>query len=364
MRRQRNLLLACFGAALLSGTVACDRPETSRVTANTNNSDPVIRTATVQTQKIEDTLEIPAKLQADPSKVIRIFPPASGRLLSVNVRPGDRVIKGQEIAVIESSDISSARSDYVKARIEADRSERALRRAQLLFDHQVLSEREYQQAQADSESAKSDMERAEDHLRVLGVPVQGTSNQVRMVAPRAGVVLDLGAAPGELSKSPDNANPICTMADLSTIWIVGDVYEKDLADVQPGQSVEIALPAYPGMKLTGKVAALSDALDPVTRTAKVRIVNENPKHLLKPEMFATIRVYRHAVDAIVAPVSAVLHEGGDTAVMVQTKPGGYERRLVTVRGYGPSRVVVASGLKAGETIVVDGAALLRGEGQQ
>lgn len=348
---------------LVTGADACHSASAPVAAAN-SGSQPAIRTATVQTQKIEDLLEVPAKLQPDPARVIRVFPPAGGRLLKVDVRPGDRVSKGQELAVMESSDVSGARADYSKARSETEKTERSLQRAKLLYEHQAISQREYEQAQADAAESKSDYERAEDRLRVMGVPLQGGSySQVRLLAPRAAVVLDLGAAPGELSKSLDNANPICTLADLSTIWVVGDVYEKDLAEVQPGQSVEIALPAYPQMVLHGKVAALSDALDPATRTAKIRIVLDNPKHLLKPEMFATIRVHRHAADAIVVPSAAVLHQGGDNAVMVQTKPGSYERRLVTVRGGGPAQMIVVSGLKTGETIVVDGAALLRGEEQ-
>lgn len=347
---------------LLAGMSACDKSNDSRGSAAKDNpSPPAVRTATVQAQKVEDVLEIPAKLQPDPSKVVRIYPPAGGRLVRLDVRPGDRVSKGQELAVIESSDISSARSDYVKAHAEAEKNDRALRRAKLLFDHQVLSEREYQEAQANADESKSDLDRAEDRLRVLGVPVQGSSNQVSLRAPRAGVVLDLGAAAGELSKSTDNATPICTMADLTTIWAVGDVYEKDLTDVQLGQSVEISLPAYPAMKWTGKVAALSDTLDPATRTAKVRVVLDNAKRLMKPEMFATIRVNHGSSEQIVVPSTAVLRQGGDTAVMVETKPGSYERRLVTVRGAGPSALIVASGLKTGEIIVVEGAALLRGE---
>jgi cobalt-zinc-cadmium efflux system membrane fusion protein len=176
-------------------------------------------------------------------------------------------------------------------------------------------------------------------------------------------VLSIGATTGEISKSTDNSEAICTIADLSSIWIVGDVYEKDLASVRPGSSVEITMSAYPGESWTGKVAQVSDAVDPATRTLKIRIVMPNPGRKFKPDMFASIRVRRHQEQAMLIPSSAVLHEGGDTAVMVQTGQGKYERRLIQERALNAQETVVLSGLKDSEQVVTEGAALLRGGGE-
>ena len=180
-----------------------------------------------------------------------------------------------------------------------------------------------------------------------------------MLAPRSGAVLDVNAAAGELSKSTDNANAIATIADLSRVWVVGDVYEKDLGALKQGEPVQITLPAYPGQSRTGKLAVISDALDPQTRTLKSAWCSTIPGEL-KPEMFASIRVQRPAHDAVVIPASAVLHEGGDTSVMVQTKPDTYERRLVSIASITADNAVVTSGLKPGEIVVSEGAALVRG----
>ena len=351
-------VLACF---LLLGLLAGCGGDKEKPAPKTS-SVPVVKTARVELTNISDQLSIPARVQADPARVVRVYPPAGGRLIRVNVRPGDHVHKGEALAILQSSDVAQARADYSKARTEMERNQHAYDRAKLLFDHKVLSEREFQDAQASYEEARSELDRATDRLRVLGVSANGPSNEVALSAPRDGVVLDLGSAPGELQKSTDNANPICTIADLSTVWIMGDVYEKDVAALKRGEPVDILLSAFPDLHVTGKLDLISDTLDPATRALKVRVVVANPKWQLKPEMFATIRVNRPQAQAVVLPASALLREGGDTAVMVQNGPDKYERRLVTVGSATADRVVIAAGLKPGDVVVTEGAALVRGGG--
>ncbi len=360
MKNVQNYPLIC-GLFLLLFASGCDTKETHAASSGPKSSP--IRTMTVESREIGDTLEIPAKVSADPATVVHIYPPAGGRLLEVAVRPGDHVRKGQVIAIEQSSDVAQARSDYAHARVEFERTSRALARAKLLFEHKVLSEREYEQAQAENDEAKSELDRTTAHLQILGVSVQGTSNDVNLSAPRAGAVLEIGAASGELSKSTDNANSIATIADLSTVWVVGDVYEKDLGALKTGEPVVVTLSAYPGQQWPGKLAVIYDALDPQTRTLKVRVVLSNPGEKLKPEMFASIQVRLPARTAIAVPASAVLREGGDSMVMVQTTPNAFERRLITIESSDANQVVVASGLKPGEVIVSEGAALVRGEGE-
>lgn len=356
-----SFVLLSLAGVLAASLAACSSGE-SKPFAKAPGSQ-AVKTVTVQEQPISEALEIPAKIQADPAAVVHIYPPAGGRLLQVSVHPGDHVRKGQTIAIEQSSDVAQARADYSRAQSEYDKAHRALGRSKLLFDHKVLSEREYEQAQADDAEAKSELDRASGRLQILGVPVQGSSNDVAMLAPRSGAVLDIGAAAGELSKSTDNANSIATIADLSTVWVVGDVYEKDLGTLKTGEAVQITLAAYPGQTWSGKLAVISDALDPQTRTLKVRVVLNNPGEKLKPEMFATIRVQRPSRNGIVIPASAILREGGDTAVMVETKPGDYERRLVTLQSVDAQQAIVATGLKPGEVVVSEGAALVRGGGE-
>ncbi len=355
MKTLFSLFLVCLTVQL--GCSHSDSAAPAPVT-----SQPVVKTVTVAQTDVSEELSLTARVQPDPANVVRVYPPASGRLLRVAIRPGDRVQKGSPVAVLESSDIAQARSDYAKAESEYNKDQHALERSQLLFDHKVLSERELEDQKAATEQAKSELERAQDRLKILGAPLKGSSNEITLVAPRSGSVIDIGAAGGELSKSTDNANPICTIADLDSVWIVGDIYEKDLASIRSGEPIDITINAYPDRHWTAKLAVISDTVDPQTRTLKVRAVLPNPDHLLKPEMFATIHVRKPASQALVIPATALLHEGGDTSVMVETKPGNYERRLVTVKSSDTKQAIIASGVRPGETVVAEGAALVRGGG--
>jgi cobalt-zinc-cadmium efflux system membrane fusion protein len=354
-----RIFSALFIGTCLLAASGCNRSVAKEATV----SRPVeLKTAEAQMRSVSQILEVTARIQPDPARVVRVYPPAGGRLLQVAVRPGDSVARGQLIAVLESSDVSQARSDLAKAEAESDRAEHALVRTKLLFEHKVLSEREYEDARAQQIEAKSELDRAKARLKVLGAPEKGSTNEVAVVSPIAGTVLDIGASSGELSKSTDNANPICTIANLGSVWLTGDVYEKDLAVIHTGAPVEVSVTAYPERLWKGKIAQVSDALDPQSRTAKVRVVLDNSKHELKPEMFASIRLSRPAADALVIPASAILHEGGDTTVMIRLPNNTYERRLITARPLNNDEAVVTAGLKPGEVVVTEGAALLRGTG--
>jgi len=358
MPGRRIVATAACSLALLT-CFACKKQEETSKPAQ----PAAIKTAAVQMSAIDDVLEIPAHVTADPGRVVRVFPPAGGRLLHVEVRPGDQISRGRPVAILESSDVWQARSDFNKARAEFDRLDRTFKRSKLLFDHKVMSEREFEDSQANYSEARSELDRATARLRLLAASPDNNSNQVSLSAPITGTVLTIGATTGEISKSTDNSDAVCTIADLSTVWILGDVYEKDLASVQPGSSVEVAVSAYPGETWTGKVAQISDSVDPATRTLKLRIIMPNSGHRFRPDMFASIRVHRHKQQEMLIPSSAVLHEGGDTAVMMQTGAGKYERRLIEERPMNAQETVVIKGLNPGDQVVTEGASLLRGGGE-
>src|SRR5262249_29857185 len=162
-----------------------------------------------------------------------------------------------------------------------------------------------------------------------GLSSNGSSDQVAVKAPRSGVVLEIGTANGELSKSLDNANSIATVADLSSVWIVGDLFEKDLSLATRGTPAKITIGALPDQSWNGTISNLSDVLDPNTRTLKARVVLSNAQHKLKPEMFATIHLTGRKQELMTVPTVAVLHEGNTSFVMVKKADGTYEKRPVT-----------------------------------
>ena len=321
-----------------------------------------LQVATVSVQTVQNEVAVPAKVQADPDRVVHVYPPVSGRLVSLKIRPGDAVKQGQVIAILESSDAAGARSDYEKAKIEAARSSQAEKRAALLLQHEVVSQRDYEDAKAQAETAQTDLARAEQRLRMLGLSSTSNSDEVAVKAPRSGIVLEIGAATGELSKSLDNASSIAMIADLSSVWVVGELYEKDLSLARRGTAAKITLAALPDKSWSGTISNVSDVLDPNTRTLKARVVLPNPQHMFKPEMFATIHLVGRRQELMTVPTTAILHEGSDTFVMVKKSDGTYEKRNVTIANTTSEKTEIASGLRPGEMIVTSGAELLRGEG--
>jgi cobalt-zinc-cadmium efflux system membrane fusion protein len=364
-----SAILACILAVTL--TIACTgssggasrgqgQPAPERAAEDADQkSDPPIHYVRVSRQTIPETLDLAAKVQADPTKVVRIFPPASGRLLAVEVKPGDSVAEGQPVAVISSSDIASAQSDFAKANIEVERTTRAAEREKALYEHGAIAEKDFIDARAQADSAKAELARAKQRLQLLNVSTSAATDRVTLTSPAAGVVLDIGAAPGEFSKSLESANALITVANLGTVWILGDVYEKDFGKVARREPVTISLDAYPGQKWAGRIDSISGALDPATRTLKVRVTLPNPDQRLKPEMFGTIHVNVGSHLSLVVPAAAIIREGGETTVFVRST-GKTEQRKVTIGQTIDGSVEIRSGVHLGDEVAANGAELLTG----
>lgn len=354
-------LLMFFLSVGLSACRHEPAPAASTVTPRPDTSP--VQFVAVSEAPIEDRLALSAKVQADPARSFRVFPPASGRVLALQVRPGDTVTRGETLATMESADAGSAQSDLAKAQIEADRAQRAADREKVLLDHGAVAEKDYIDAKAAADSARAELARAKRHVEVLGMNAQAATDHIPLVSPSRGVVLTVSAAPGEFSKSLDNADPLLTIADLSVVWIVGDVFEKDIAKVQSGTKVNVTVDAFPGQSWTGRINSVSGALDPATRTLKVRVELANPGNKLKPEMFAAIHVDIGRHTAIVVPTSAVIHEGQNTVLFVDNN-GKAEQRNVTIGQAVDGKVEIASGLEKGQRVAVNGAELLTGGASQ
>ena len=322
-----------------------------------------IQTVTVRKTAVPDYLDLPAHIEADPTHVVHVYPPTGGRIIEMKVRPWDHVNKGENLALIESADLSRSVADYHKALADDEVKQKELSRAKDLYEHDAIAQKDYQQAQADALSSQADLTAARDQIRVFGVDPDHATSQLSVVAPRSGVVLDVGASPGEFSKSLDAPEPLCTIADIGAVWAIGDIYENDLAAAKAGQDAVVTLNAYPGQQWSGRVSVVSDAVDPATRTLHVRVTLANPGERIKPQMFGTIRLTRAVSQAILVPASAVIREGNNAYVFVATSPGRYERRSVSLGRVFAGSIEIARGLTPGETVVSEDPLLLRAAGQ-
>jgi cobalt-zinc-cadmium efflux system membrane fusion protein len=318
-----------------------------------------LKVQTVHTQTVANVLELPGRVEADPAHLVHVYAPLSGRLMNLSITPGQEVAKGQTIAMLQSGDVAQARADFDKARIETIRADRALDRGKLLLAHEVMSQADFQELSATASAAHAEEERARQRIHELGFSESGTSDITAIAAPIAGTVLDIGTASGEMQRSLETASGIATVANLDTVWVTGDLFDRDLGSVRLHQPVDVLLQAYPGEVFHTTVANIGDSLDPATHTVKLRVVLPNPGHRLKPSMFATLRVAQPSASVVLVPSAAVLHEGDSTEIYTQDSSGRYAAREVKTGATRGNQIEIASGLRDGDRVVVEGAAFLR-----
>lgn len=355
-------------AALLALCVlplsSCKKEQTADAGPSPAPGKDVVDTITVHPAQVTDKLNLPARLMANPTDVVHIYPPLSGRVLSLKVLPGQEVSKGQAIGSLQSNDAASARSDYEKAKIEAARADLQLQRGKELLQHEVMAQKDYDDLKALDDADHAELERTRQTLHNLGFSENDLSADLPIKSPISGVVLDVGTAPGELQRSLDNANVIATIANIDSIWVVGDLYPNNVGAVRRGQPVEVRVNGYPNEVRTGTIDNISDSVDPNTLTLKVRIVLSNPGHKFKPEMYATISVANLKREAIVVPATAVIRDGTKNYVFVSTPDHKYARRDVELGETHETTVEITHGLEDGELVVSTGAELLRQAGAQ
>jgi cobalt-zinc-cadmium efflux system membrane fusion protein len=309
-------------------------------------------------EQVSPKLVLPGIVESDPARTAAVLSPLGGRVFELRVALGDRVARGQVLAVIDSPDLAQAYNDHDKAADAFELTRKNLARQEGQFKIGAASDRELDQARSDHAQAAAEYTRTQARLKVLDVPadVSQRSRLLPVRSPVAGSVSALSVAPGNMINDP--TQPMMTVADLGTVWVTALVPEKDLAAVSKDQDAEATLVAYPGRVLHGKVLFVADVLEPDSRRSKIRIAFRNVDYALKPNMFATVVLAGAPQSRVVLPSSALLMNNDRTSVFVETAPWTFERRTVGLQlEEGPS-VTIASGVKAGEKVVVRGGVLL------
>jgi cobalt-zinc-cadmium efflux system membrane fusion protein len=300
------------------------------------------------------TIQVTGTVNPDISRTVPVITIASGRVVEVYARIGDYVKKGQLLMEVQSTDVSGAYSSYLKAVNDERLTKVQLDRAKILNDKGAIPNSQVEIAQNAEDDAVAARTASEEQLRVLGVDKDHPAATVKVRAPASGYIIaqnvTSAAATGVTYAGSANA---FTIADLSHVWIVCDVYENDLAMVHLGQKADIRLTAYPGRVLTGVISDIGAVLDPQIRTAKVRIQVENPDTLLRIGMFATATIHGKTLQTHTqVPASAVLHLHDRDWVYV---PAGDKKfRRVSVRGGGtlPGNMQeILSGIDVGQQVV-------------
>ena len=298
------------------------------------------------------TMSATGSVTPDVNRTVPVISLASGRVVEIRARLGDTVQKGQVLLKVQSPDIASAFSDYRKAVADEALANKQMERAQLLYDKGAISQGNLQLAQDAEDKAKVDLETTLEHLRVLGVDKDHPSGVVDIKAPISGVVTDQQVTNAAGVQGLSGANPF-TISDLSSVWILCDVYENDLANVHVGETADITLNAYPDKKYTGKISNIGPILDPSLRTAKVRIQVANPDRLMRVGMFVTATFHgQKKLETAAVPASAILHLHDRDWVYVPAGQGKFRRVEVKSGNMLPDKTQeIRSGVQPGQEVV-------------
>jgi len=301
-------------------------------------------------------LAVTGTVNPDITRTVPVISLASGRIVGIYARLGDQVKKGQLLLKVRSDDISGGFSNYQMAVADETLAHAQFERSQDLYKHGAIALNDLQVAQDTEDKAKVAVDTAAEHLRLLGSSTDHPSGIVNITAPVSGVITDQqvtnAAGVQSLGTSP------FTISDLSTVWIVCDVYENDLPSVHTGDPAEITLNAYPSQVLKGKVSNILPILDPNLRTGKVRIEVANPG-MMRVGMFVTATFHGQKDEAnISVPASAILHLHDRDWVYVPTPDKRFRRVMVSGGDALPGGLQeIKSGIQAGQQVVTNPLAL-------
>jgi cobalt-zinc-cadmium efflux system membrane fusion protein len=369
--RLRPLLVALAVGASLLPVAACTAKDDKLAAAEARPKDLTlpadqlakIRAQTIETSRFRRTIETTGTVAFDADQATQVLAPISGPVSQLLVNVGNTVRKAQPLARISSPDFGAAVSAYRKADVAARNLRRIADLDTKLFQNDALARREMEQAEADAVSAEADREAALTQLHSLGVDdatleeirqgrqVRGGEGVIR--SPIEGIVVERLITPGQLLQA--GSTPCFTVADLSTVWVMANVFGSDLPYVAIGDPADITPGGTPDV-LPGKVDYIAAMVDPNTRAVSVRIVARNPRGILKRDEYVRVSLHsRRDSEGLLAPTSAILRDDENLPfVFVANADGTFARRRIEVGSQIGDRIEVRSGLKTGEKVVVEG----------
>ncbi|MDF5713506.1 MAG: efflux RND transporter periplasmic adaptor subunit [Rhizonema sp. NSF051] len=339
-------------------------------------------------QPFQVTLQTTGRVQAAGDSLAHISPPVPGNVTTVFVKLGQRVKKGQTLALVKSDAIGQIESDLLQASLQnkADlkQAQVQLNFSKAAYQRELKLYRDRISAKADLEAARAQYEKdvanlqavqtklesaitvAAERLSLAGATTGVAEQVVRtghispnfiVAAPRDGEIISRTINLGELA---DPSRELFTLADLSRVWLVADAYEQDITKIHLEQTVQVTLDSMPNKVFSGRINYVSDTLDPQTRTLTIKADVPNPDLTLKPDMFARLKVFVDKTSILTVPHSAIVRDGDNNYVYVETGEHRYEERLVTLGDDNPQSTQILNGLKLGDKIVTKGTLALQG----
>jgi cobalt-zinc-cadmium efflux system membrane fusion protein len=324
-----------------------------------------VQVVTVRPTKLSRTLRLTGAVAYNAFKTTPVITQVGGPVSRILVVPGQKVKVGQPMLDVSSPDYSQLLDAYLKAADSYRLADKNYTREQDLYQHHAVAQRDLEQAESDRNQARADLNAAEQGMRILGVKnpadlakTANSSAQIPVLAPISGEVVERLVSPGQVVQA--GQTQAFTISDLSTVWVLANVYQADLASVRSGDDVSVQTDAYPGT-FHGRISYVSPALDPNTRTLQARIVVDNPGEKLKRDMYCTVTVSAGSIsNAIAVPDSSILRDDNNQPfVYVAIGANQFGRRDVEIGQSENGQTQVLKGISVGERVVGDGSLFLQ-----
>lgn len=325
-----------------------------------------IKTAPAKAEAIAETLAVTATVAHNQDRLFHVTPRITGRVVDVRVSIGSEVKTGTVLATLDSTELGQTKLEYIKSQTLLELAKGSYEREKSLFEQKIAAKKDVLAAEAEYRKAQAEARSVHERLRLYGLSEQAINNLnespslYTLTAPGPGVVIEREMSKGEVIEA---GKKVATVSDLSTVWVLLNIHEKDLAKVKQGTTVKIHTESYPGEVFSGKVAYIGNIVDPQSRTVPVRVEVPNPRARLKPGMFATAEVITgtSSTQSVMIPSSAIQKIEGKPSVFVQEKDGTFAKRDLQLGQEFGNSVEVKAGLKEGELVVVTGAFTLKSE---
>lgn len=329
-----------------------------------------VKEGTLQAVEFRETLRVPASASVDETRVARIGSSVTGRITDLRAIVGQNVQRGQVLAALNSTELSSAQLGFLKAYSAKVLAERAAERAKLLFEADVIGAAELQRRETEKDQAEADFSAAHDQLEVLGMSEQSidkleqtrtVNSQSFLVASISGTVIERPVAQGQVVQPAD---AVFTVADLSRVWIQAEIAEKQSDLVRIGDVVQVQIPALGNRSIQGRIVFVSSTVNPETRTVSARTEVDNTDRSIRPAMLATMLIQDRPQQRLVVPMDAVVRENNRDYVFVRKAGNTYRLIPVTLGSEANGVRPVVEGLSPEDVIVTEGAFHLNNERKQ
>ena len=350
---KNKILLAGLSAVI--GLSACHskKPEAveSKEVCISDTLAKIITIDTAKTTTIKNELTLSGEVASDDNNVVKVFPFSSGQVVEVKVSLGDKVSKGQTLAIMRSADVAGNYTDLSSTNSDLAIAKRQMDQAEYLYKNGISSERDYTEAKENYNKANAANRKVKSALSINGGGNTNENGMLTIKAPESGYIVEKNITSGSFIRN-DNSGSMFTISNMKDVWIWANVFESDIAKVKVGYNASVTTIAYPGKVFMGKVNEVSSVLDPDNKVMKIKIALPNPDMLLKPEMFTSVVITNNEnAQSVSVPAKAIVFDSSKNYVVVYNSKCDLKVRDVSVIKTVDDVAYIASGLNPGDKVI-------------